>query len=112
MWAATDKAEQELGWRPNLGVAEMCRDQWAWATRYPRGFETPGETAPVALSGGSAGAAAAPEAADGGLAPEGAGGAAGEAAGKGCGARGCGGASAVGREEAAIAAVPAPAASS
>ncbi len=39
MWAATGKAEAELGWDPKFGLAEMCRDQWAWATKYPRGFE-------------------------------------------------------------------------
>jgi len=41
VYAATEKARAELGWSAKLGVAEMCRDQWAWALRYPQGFETP-----------------------------------------------------------------------
>jgi UDP-glucose 4-epimerase len=39
VWAATARAEAELGWWAVRGVPEMCRDQWAWASRYPRGFE-------------------------------------------------------------------------
>lgn len=30
VWAATDTAEKELGWKAKLTVKEMCRDQWAW----------------------------------------------------------------------------------
>lgn len=47
MWAATGRAAADLGWRPRLGVAEMCRDQWAWARKHPRGYEeeAPGQAA-------------------------------------------------------------------
>jgi hypothetical protein len=36
VWAATDYAEKELGWKAKLGLTEMCRDQWAWAKKYPK----------------------------------------------------------------------------
>lgn len=36
VWAATELAEQLLGWKAKLNVADMCRDQWAWATKYPQ----------------------------------------------------------------------------
>jgi len=36
VWAATEYAEQELGWKSKLGLKEMCRDQWAWAKKYPK----------------------------------------------------------------------------
>jgi hypothetical protein len=36
VWAATEYAEQELGWKAKLGLLEMCRDQWAWAKKYPK----------------------------------------------------------------------------
>jgi hypothetical protein len=36
VWAATEYAEQELGWKAKLGLTEMCRDQWAWAKKYPK----------------------------------------------------------------------------
>lgn len=36
VWAATEYAEQELGWKSKLGLTEMCRDQWAWAKKYPK----------------------------------------------------------------------------
>ncbi len=32
VWAATEFAEKELGWRAKLTVKEMCRDQWAWVS--------------------------------------------------------------------------------
>ena len=31
VWAATETAERELGWKTKLNVADMCRDQWKWA---------------------------------------------------------------------------------
>jgi UDP-glucose 4-epimerase len=40
VWAATEYAEKELGWKAKLGLTEMCRDQWAWAKKYPKGYET------------------------------------------------------------------------
>lgn len=36
VWAATEYAEKELGWKSKLGLMEMCRDQWAWAKKYPK----------------------------------------------------------------------------
>lgn len=36
VWAATEFAEKELGWKSKLGLTEMCRDQWAWAKKYPK----------------------------------------------------------------------------
>lgn len=32
VYAATETAERELGWKAKLDVDDMCRDQWAWAT--------------------------------------------------------------------------------
>ena len=36
VWAATDTAENVLGWKSKLGVKEMCEDQWLWASKYPK----------------------------------------------------------------------------
>lgn len=41
VWAGTEKAEKELGWKAKYNVLDMCKHQWAWATRYPQGYETP-----------------------------------------------------------------------
>eukprot|EP00879_Flechtneria_rotunda_P005473 GHRR01005766.1.p1 GENE.GHRR01005766.1~~GHRR01005766.1.p1 ORF type:complete len:350 (+),score=108.91 GHRR01005766.1:333-1382(+) len=41
VWAATGLAEEELGWKTKLTLADMCRDQWAWASKYPQGYDTP-----------------------------------------------------------------------
>ncbi len=38
-WADATKAEQELGWRAELGLAEMLRDTWHWQEQNPRGFK-------------------------------------------------------------------------
>lgn len=32
VFAATETAERELGWKSKLDVNDMCRDQWGWAT--------------------------------------------------------------------------------
>lgn len=32
-------AAQVLGWKAKLDVNDMCRDQWAWASKHPKGFE-------------------------------------------------------------------------
>jgi len=40
VYAATETAKKELGWKSKLDVDDMCRDQWAWATKHPKGFET------------------------------------------------------------------------
>lgn len=36
VWAATELAESLLGWKSKLSLADMCRDQWAWASKYPQ----------------------------------------------------------------------------
>ena len=41
VWAATEAAELELGWKAKYDVTDMCRDQWKWATSYPHGYEQP-----------------------------------------------------------------------
>lgn len=39
VYASTEKAVQELNWRAKYGVEEMCRDQWNWARKNPKGYE-------------------------------------------------------------------------
>jgi hypothetical protein len=39
VWAATEVAEMELGWKARFNVDDMCRDQWNWAKRFPGGYE-------------------------------------------------------------------------
>eukprot|EP00890_Picochlorum_soloecismus_P000025 jgi/Picsp_1/1022/NSC_04506-R1_udp-glucose 4-epimerase len=39
VWAATETAEKELGWKARLTVKEMCEDQWKWASQNPDGYE-------------------------------------------------------------------------
>eukprot|EP01025_Chloroclados_australasicus_P035178 TRINITY_DN35899_c0_g2_i1.p1 TRINITY_DN35899_c0_g2~~TRINITY_DN35899_c0_g2_i1.p1 ORF type:complete len:421 (-),score=41.87 TRINITY_DN35899_c0_g2_i1:615-1706(-) len=41
VWAATEYAEKELGWKAKYNIDDMCRDQWKWASSYPRGYEQP-----------------------------------------------------------------------
>ncbi|XP_024364447.1 UDP-glucose 4-epimerase GEPI48 [Physcomitrium patens] len=38
VFASTEKAEKELGWRAKFGIKEMCRDQWNWAKTNPYGY--------------------------------------------------------------------------
>lgn len=33
------KANEELGWRAELGLEEMCRDSWNWQKKNPEGYE-------------------------------------------------------------------------
>lgn len=40
VWAATDTAERELGWKAKLTVKDMCEDQWRWASNNPDGYDT------------------------------------------------------------------------
>ena len=40
VWAATDTDEKELGWKTKLDLDDMCRDQWAWASKNPKGYES------------------------------------------------------------------------
>lgn len=34
VYADTKKAKDELGWTAELGLEEMCRDLWAWQSRF------------------------------------------------------------------------------
>jgi hypothetical protein len=36
VWAATELAESLLSWKSKLDLADMCRDQWGWAQKYPQ----------------------------------------------------------------------------
>lgn len=37
-YAATDKAEKELGWKAQRGLDEMCEDAWRWQSMNPDGY--------------------------------------------------------------------------
>ncbi|CAL0313383.1 unnamed protein product [Lupinus luteus] len=39
VYASTEKAEKELGWKAKYGTEEMCRDQWNWAKNNPWGYK-------------------------------------------------------------------------
>ncbi|RWR87623.1 bifunctional UDP-glucose 4-epimerase and UDP-xylose 4-epimerase 1-like protein [Cinnamomum micranthum f. kanehirae] len=38
VYASTEKAKKELGWKAKYGIEEMCRDQWNWARKNPWGY--------------------------------------------------------------------------
>ncbi|KAL6986199.1 UDP-glucose 4-epimerase Uge1 [Sarracenia purpurea var. burkii] len=38
VYASTEKAEKELGWKAKYGIEEMCRDQWNWASQNAMGY--------------------------------------------------------------------------
>ena len=38
-FANSDRAHKHLGWEAELGLAEMCRDTWAWQLKNPDGFK-------------------------------------------------------------------------
>lgn len=38
VYASTEKAEKELGWKAKYGTEEMCRNQWNWACKNPDGY--------------------------------------------------------------------------
>ncbi|KDO63528.1 hypothetical protein CISIN_1g0197951mg, partial [Citrus sinensis] len=40
VYAATDKAHKELGWKPKYGIEDMCAHQWNWAKNNPMGYQT------------------------------------------------------------------------
>ena len=40
-WADPSRAEAALGWRAELGLADMCRSTWAWQSRNPQGYRDP-----------------------------------------------------------------------
>ncbi|GBF95426.1 UDP-galactose 4-epimerase [Raphidocelis subcapitata] len=41
VWAGTELAAEMLGWRATRGLDDMCASLWKWATKYPKGYETP-----------------------------------------------------------------------
>ncbi|GMH42048.1 hypothetical protein BSKO_09967 [Bryopsis sp. KO-2023] len=40
VWAATEKAEKELGWKAKYSLEDMCKHQWNWAKSNPKGYES------------------------------------------------------------------------
>ena len=38
-YADCSKAEREMGWKAQYGIAEMCRDSWNWQSKNPNGYE-------------------------------------------------------------------------
>ena len=38
-YADAKKAEEELGWKAQYGIKEMCEDAWRWQKNNPNGFE-------------------------------------------------------------------------
>ncbi|TYJ27803.1 hypothetical protein E1A91_A07G213600v1 [Gossypium mustelinum] len=45
VYASTKNSQKELGWnllycRAKYGIAEMCRDQWKWASNNPWGYQS------------------------------------------------------------------------
>ena len=38
-WADATRAAEELSWRTQRSVEDMCRDSWAWQSANPRGYE-------------------------------------------------------------------------
>lgn len=38
VYADPGRAAAELGWRAELGIAEMCRDHWNWQRHNPQGY--------------------------------------------------------------------------
>jgi UDP-glucose 4-epimerase len=39
-YAATEKAEQELGWTAKLTLDDMCVDLWRWQKGNPQGYSS------------------------------------------------------------------------
>ncbi len=37
-YADPSKAEKDLGWTAERGIAEMCRDTWNWQSKNPKGY--------------------------------------------------------------------------
>ena len=33
------KANEELGWKAERGIDEMCEDSWRWQSNNPKGYE-------------------------------------------------------------------------
>jgi UDP-glucose 4-epimerase len=38
VYSDPSKAEQELGWKAELGLEEMCQDAWRWQQKNPQGY--------------------------------------------------------------------------
>ena len=38
-WADPSLAQELLGWQAELTLEDMCRDQWAWQSQNPQGYE-------------------------------------------------------------------------
>ena len=38
-YAASEKAEKELGWKAEFDLEKMCKDQWNWQKNNPNGYE-------------------------------------------------------------------------
>lgn len=39
VWADTRLAEQELGWKAERGLVDMCVDAWRWQQKHPGGYQ-------------------------------------------------------------------------
>ncbi|RNA18402.1 UDP-glucose 4-epimerase [Brachionus plicatilis] len=39
IYAISDLAEKELGWKATKNLEDMCRDMWNWQSKNPNGFE-------------------------------------------------------------------------
>ncbi|CAM3778641.1 UDP-glucose 4-epimerase [Vibrio aerogenes CECT 7868] len=39
-WAATAKAEKELGWKATRTIADMTADTWRWQSHHPQGYQS------------------------------------------------------------------------
>lgn len=38
-YASADKAFEELGWKAEFGIKEMCEDSWRWQSQNPHGYD-------------------------------------------------------------------------
>ena len=38
VYASPDKSAEELGWKAEYGLEDMCRDTWAWQSKNPMGY--------------------------------------------------------------------------
>ena len=39
VYGACDKALNELGWKAELGLEDMCADSWRWISNNPNGYD-------------------------------------------------------------------------
>ena len=39
LWADTQKAQQQLGWRAQRDIDTMCKDAWNWQSANPQGYQ-------------------------------------------------------------------------